>query len=310
MVPVDQTAPSCWIVGERSYVVDVWIGLVLAMVSALAVNWAYTKEHDAAASLAPLTFRQPLRSLGSLLGNRSWLIAFGTETAGWIVYVVALRLAPLSLVQAVSAAGIAVLAVLSVHGHPSRLARREQLAVLAALAGLVLLALSLVGSKPVSHTPDGVLTVIWLTASAGAAVVLMVVRTSVARAAQLGLAAGLLFANGDVSAKLVSFGGIWLVALVPLVACYATGTIVLQRAFQHGSALTAAGLATLVTNALPIAAGFVLFDEVLPRDPRGAIQIAAFASIVCSGALLGRATATTGQEPLTGTEPSRGGFAA
>ena len=271
---------------------DVWIGLVLAMVSALAVNWAYTKEHAAAASLPRLSFRHPVRSLMSLLRNRSWLIAFATETGGWVIYVVALRLAPLSLVQAVSASGIAVLAVLSVHGHPSRLARREQLAVVAALVGLVLLALSLIGSEPVSHSPDGVLTVIWLAASAGAAIALMLVRTNFARAAQLGLAAGLLFASGDVSAKLVSFGGIWLVALPPLVVGYATGTGVLQRAFQQGSALTAAGLATLVTNAVPIAAGFVLFDETLPHDPRGALQIAAFASIVCSAALLGRAAAT------------------
>jgi hypothetical protein len=271
--------------------IDVWLGLVLALVSALAVNWAYTKEHDAAAAMPLLTFRQPLRSLGLLLGNRPWLLAFGTETAGWIVYVVALRLAPLSLVQAVSASGIAVLALLSVRGHPGRLGRREQLAVVAALVGLVLLALSLVGSTPVSHSPDGIPTVLWLGAAAGAAVALMVVRTSFARAAQLGLAAGLLFANGDVCAKLVSFGGIWFVALVPLVACYATGTTVLQGAFQHGSALTAAGLATLVTNAVPIAAGFVLFDEALPHDPRGALQIAAFAAIVASAALLGRSAA-------------------
>jgi hypothetical protein len=164
--------------------------------------------------------------------------------------------------------------------------------VLAALTGLVLLALSLVGSTPVSHSPDAVLTVIWLAASTAAAVTLMVVQARIARAAALGLAAGLLFASGDVSAKLVSFGGIWLVALLPLVACYATGTGVLQRAFQHGSALTAAGLATLVTNAVPIAAGFVLFDETLPHDPRGALQVAAFAAIVASAALLGRATAT------------------
>jgi hypothetical protein len=279
---------------------DVWVGLVLAMVSALAVNWAYTKEHAAAAAMPQLTFRHPLRSLGLLLRNRPWLLAFATETAGWIVYVVALRLAPLSLVQAVSASGIAVLAVLSVRGHPSQLARHEQLAVVAALVGLVLLALSLVGEEPVSHTPKGILTVIWLSASAGAAVALMVVRTRFARAAELGVAAGLLFANGDVAAKLVSFGGIWLIALVALVACYATGTGVLQGAFQHGSALTAAGLATLVTNAVPIAAGFVLFDETLPGDIRGGLQVAAFAAIVTSAALLGRSAVG---KPSPQTEP-------
>jgi hypothetical protein len=225
------------------------------------------------------------------------VIGFGTETAGWVVYVVALRLAPLSLVQAVSASGIAVLAVLTVRGHPSRLRRHEQLAVVAAVLGLVLLAVSLVGTTPVSHPPRGLATIVWLAASGGAAAALMVFRLGIARAAQLGIAAGLLFAAGDVSAKLVSFGGIWLLALLSLVVAYGAGTSVLQGAFQHGSALTAAGLATLVTNAVPIAAGFVLFGESLPHGLSGVLEIAAFASIVASAALLGHAAARSTPAP-------------
>jgi hypothetical protein len=285
---------------------NVWIGLCLALVSALAVNWAYTKEHQAAAAMPPLTPRRPFRSLGLLLGNRGWLIGFGTETAGWLVYVAALRLAPLSLVQAVSASGIAVLALFSVHGHPGRLSLYERLAVGIALLGLLLLSLSLVGSTPSSHTPHAVAVVVWLGASAGAATALIVVRIRLSRAAALGLAAGLLFADGDISAKLVASGGIWLLALLSLVACYAAGTSVLQAAFQHGSALTAAGIATLVTNAVPIAAGFVLFNEALPPGVRGVLQVAAFASIVASAALLGSSAATRSgsSEALTPATPS------
>ena len=256
------------------------------------MNWAYTKEHDAAAALPPLSPQRPFRSLGLLLGNRGWLIGFATETAGWLIYVAALRLAPLSLVQAVSASGIAVLALLSVHGHPGRLGRYERLAVGIALIGLVLLSLSLVGSTPSSHTPHPVSVVLWLAGAAGAAVALIAVRIRLSRAAALGLAAGLLFADGDVSAKLVASGGIWFLALLSLVVCYAAGTSVLQAAFQHGSALTAAGIATLVTNAVSIAAGFVLFDESLPPGARGVLQVAAFGSIVASAALLGRSAAT------------------
>jgi hypothetical protein len=283
---------------------DVWIGLCLALVSALAVNWAYTKEHQAAAAMPPLTPRRPFRSLALLLGNRGWLIGFGAETAGWLVYVAALRLAPLSLVQAVSASGIAVLALLSVHGHPGRLAVHERLAVGIALLGLLMLSLSLVGSTPSSHTPHALAVAVWLGASAVAATALILVRIRLSRAAALGLAAGLLFADGDISAKLVSSGGIWLIALVSLVACYASGTSVLQSAFQHGSALTAAGIATLVTNAVPIAAGFVLFHEALPPGARGVLQIAAFASIVASAALLGSSAATrSGSAKPSGERP-------
>ena len=82
--------------------------------------------------------------------------------------------------------------------------------------------------------------------------------TRFGRAASLGLAAGLLFADGDISAKLVGYGGVWLVALATLIVAYAVGTSVLQWAYQRGDALTAAGMATMVTNAVPIAAGFVL----------------------------------------------------
>jgi drug/metabolite transporter (DMT)-like permease len=274
-------------------------------VSALAVNWAYTKEHAAASSLPRLSLRQPLSSARLLLANRGWLIGFTTETAGWLIYVAALRLAPLSLVQAVSASGIAVLALFSVHGHPSRLAVHERLAVGIALVGLVLLALSLVGTTPSSQSPHAGVVVVWLAASAGAAVALIAVRSRLSRAAALGLAAGLLFADGDVSAKLVTSGGMWLLALLSLVACYAAGTSVLQAAFQHGGALTAAGIATLVTNAVPIAAGFVLFNESLPPGARGVLQIAAFGSIVASAALLGRSATTRSKTPIAVPEPTR-----
>src|SRR6266704_2433146 len=122
-----------------------WLGLLLAFISAIVTNAAYSLEQDAAASLPPLSPRRPLRSATVLLRDRRWVLAFITESAGWLIYVAALRLAPLALVQAVVASGVAVLAFASAHGHPSRLARREQHAVVLALAGLIMLALSLVG---------------------------------------------------------------------------------------------------------------------------------------------------------------------
>jgi hypothetical protein len=127
-----------------------------------------------------------------------------------------------------------------------------------------------------------------MAACGGGAVLLIVMRTPVARAASLGLAAGLLFADGDISAKLVGYGGLWLVALAPLIVAYAVGTSVLQSAYQRGDALTAAGTATMVTNAVPIAAGFVLFGERLPHGPRAVLQVAAFACLVVSAVALGR----------------------
>ena len=289
----------------------VWIGLTVAFASALVTNTAYSLEHDAAAALPPLTPRRPLRSAKLLLGDRRWLIAFGAETAGWLMYVAALRLAPLALVQAVAASGVAVLAFATARGHPSRLARREQAAVVLAVAGLVLLALSLVDTAESDQRPAVLGVIIWLAACGGAGVLLIAVPTRFARAASLGLAAGLLFADGDISAKLVGYGGWWLVALATLIVAYAVGTSVLQWAYQRGDALTAAGLATMATNAVPIAAGFVLFGEMLPRGMRAVLQIAAFACLVASAVALGRQQAPQADQPAprmdgTGKGPAHG----
>src|SRR5512142_1464601 len=293
--------------GTVRRVPPVWIGLTVAFASALVTNAAYSLEHDAAAALPPLLPRRPLRSAKLLLGDRPWLIAFGAETAGWLMYVLALRLAPLSLVQAVAASGVAVLAFATARGHPSRLARREQVAVLLAIAGLVLLALSLVDTAEPDQRPPVLGVVIWMAACGGGAVLLIAIPTRFARAASLGLAAGLLFADGDVSAKLVGYGGWWLIALVSLIVAYAAGTSVLQWAYQRGDALTAAGLATMATNAVPIAAGFALFGETLPHGMRAVLQIAAFGCLVASAVALGRQQAppTTPAPPRTDNTKER-----
>ena len=287
---------------------QIWLGLTLAFISAIAVNWAYARVHDAAAAMPPFSPRRPVHFVSLLLGDPRWLVGFATETAGWLVYVAALRLAPLSLVQAICASGIAVLAFATAHGHPTRLARHEQIAVAIAFAGLVLLALSLVDTHQADHPPGWTAVALWLGCSAAAALTLARLGIGLARGPALGLAAGLLFAGGDISAKLVVYGGIWFVAALTLVVCYALGTSILQGAFQHGDALTGAGLATLATNAVPIAAGFIVFGEQLPEGTKGALQVAAFASLVVSAAFLTRVRRPTAAEPVPGGARMSGDF--
>jgi len=313
--PVSRQPEPSWPAGTVRRVPPVWIGLTLAFVSALVTNTAYSLEHDAAARLPPLSPRRPFRSAQVLLRDRRWLLAFGAESAGWLMFVAALRLAPLSLVQAVAASGVAVLAFATARGHPSRLARREQLAVVLAIAGLVLLALSLVDTSQSDQHPPVIGIVIWVAACGAGAVLLIAIPTSFGRAASLGLAAGLLFADGDISAKLIGYGGWWLLALVTLIVAYAVGTSVLQWAYQRGDALTAAGTATMVTNAVPIAAGFVLFGENLPHGGRAVLQIAAFACLVAGAVLLGHQQAPQADSPppraeSAGEGPARPGTGA
>jgi hypothetical protein len=263
-------------------------GLALSFLSAIAINWSYSAQHDAVAAMPTLSLRRPVEAVRTLLRNRAWLVSFGVESVGWLLYLAALRLAPLSLVQGVGASGIAALAIFSAHGHPGRLPRRQQTAVVAGVIGLLLLALSLVDTTQADRLPSAYAVAIWLGALVAGSLALTGARVGIARAPALGLAAGLAFAVGDILSKLGVFGGIWLVGFVPLLVVYALGTGLLQQAFQVGGALTTAGLATLATNAVPIVSGFVLFDERVPSGWRGILQMLGFAALIGSAVLLAR----------------------
>jgi hypothetical protein len=269
-------------------------GLTLSLVSAIAISWAYTWQHDAAAGMEPLSLRRPVRAARLLLHDRGWVIGLGLETGGWLLYAVALWLAPLALVQGVTAAGIGVLALITAKGKPSQLTGREQVATVCAVAGLVLLSLSLVGIRVTDARPNAADSFLWLAACAAAAAALWRA-PRLPKAPALGIASGILFAGGDICLKLVVEGGWWIAAGAPMLAYYVLGTVCLQSAFQHGDALTGAGLATLATNALPIAAGFVLFGESLPHGFHGAAQICSFGLILAGAIALAdsRAPAST-----------------
>src|SRR4051795_7106782 len=119
------------------------IALVLALVSTTLTNVAYLRQHDAAASLPVLSMRRPLQSARILLGDRSWMLGFAMETAGFLLYATALALASLALVQSIAAGGIGVLAYVSARVAGRRLSRRELSGVLLSMLGLVALAASL-----------------------------------------------------------------------------------------------------------------------------------------------------------------------
>jgi hypothetical protein len=254
-------------------------GLGLALASAVALNWGYFAQHGVAATLPPLSPRRPVRSLRLLFGARRWLVGFLVGIGGWVLYVAALKLAPLSLVQAVSAGGIGVLALLV--SRESGLARWERRGVVVSIAGLALLAGSLSGQDHGSHGSSWAVAA-WVAVSLGIAGAIAFGRSG----AGLGLAAGVLYAAGDVATKAaVPLGG--RLAFVPvLLACHALAFVALQLGFQRGGALATIGVATLFTNALPIAAGTRLFSEGLGSVP--ALRIAAFALTVAGATLLAR----------------------
>ena len=272
------------------------VGIALALASAAALNWGFFVQHGAASGLPPLSVRRPLASLGLLFSNLRWVGGFLAGLAGWVLYVAALALAPLSLVQAASAGGIGLLALLVERTTRTALTRRDWFGVGAAAAGLVLLGISLAGSTAAGRQASPVAVGVWIACSLAAA---GLAARRIPAGAGFGVAAGVLYAAGDVATKAAVGGGAAIGFTAAVLACHGLAFVALQLGFQRGSALATAGVSTLLTNALPIFAGTVLFHEGLPGGALGAVRVAAFAGVVAGAALL----ASTGDRPRTEPRP-------
>ena len=264
------------------------LGLALALVAALVLNFGFFVQHGATTSMPSLSPRRPFRSVRALVTSRHWMFGYATGLVGWGIYIAALSLAPLSLVQAVAAGGVGVLAFLA-HRLGTPLEGRERLGAWIAVAGLLLLGLSLTGHVPTASAADTSTLLIVIVVGAGAAGLLAGLMARSTRAAvALGCAAGLFFGVGDMATKgAVSGNGL---LFVPIFAgCTALGFVTLQLAFQRGRVLETAGLSVLVNNMIPIVGGLLLFHEALPGGAAGVARVASFVAVVIGAVLLARA---------------------
>ena len=107
-------------------------GLLVSLASACVINLGFFVQHRAAAGLPELKLRHPIATLIPLLKDRAWVIGNLAGVLGWLLYLLALWPAPLSLVQAASAGGVGaqltpdgndvvILAkIIQIHLHASR----------------------------------------------------------------------------------------------------------------------------------------------------------------------------------------------
>lgn len=259
-------------------------GLLLAICSAGLLNASFFLQHRAVTRMPTLRLHHPIHALRELARSPLWLIAYGGGWVGWGLYILAVRLAPLSLVQSIASGGLPLLALLA-HRFGSPTTAQERIAALLGALGVALVC-STLGVRVTSAPAHLSLVVIVVSSGAVVAGVLWGPgRRFIGAGAALGAASGLFYAVADVATKgAVDGTG---VVLVPIfLAASAAGFIALQLSFHHGGVLQTAGLSALVTAVGPIAAGVLLYHERLPVGPAGWARASGFGLSVVAAVLL------------------------
>jgi hypothetical protein len=276
----------------------VLVGLGIALLASLALNTAFLLQHSGIATAPALSLRRPKEALRSFVGSRVWMFGLALGVAGWLLHIAALKLAPLSLVQAFVAGGLALAVPVAALGFHHSLERAERIGVVALALALALLPLGLGHVGRHDHFHHTTLAI--YLGVVGAAALLLATRQGGPHGAQmLGLAAGAFYGVADTAIKALtslSSSGVekiaspWLV--IGAVATFG-GFACLQRGLQTGRPLPVIAFMTGVTNLASIPAGFIVFGDPIGLAPGWiALHVVAFIVVIVAAYALAPVQAT------------------
>jgi drug/metabolite transporter (DMT)-like permease len=276
------------------------IGLAFAALSALATNVGFLMRERGASEAPDVDVRHPVKTVVALFSKKWWSIGFGVAIVAWLLHVTSLKLAPLSLVQAVLAAGFVMLGILAERFFGFEVGRREWIGIGLTTLGLALLGVTAAETKTSgSHATYPLVAAVAFEGGLIAAGVLAFVwhRRPGAEGrsgALLGAGAGLLFTVSHVGIKALtnelspSDPSTLLTPWVPIIVGAFVGAFFASaRSLQIGPAVPVIAVTSAVSNVSAILAGVVVFRDPIGDDPLiVALRVAAFALVVIAAALI------------------------
>jgi hypothetical protein len=272
-------------------------GLLLALLSAALINIGFLAQHRGLHESPPGGAVVMLRAA---FASRMWLAGQALGWIGFAIQIVAVAIAPLSVVQAFAAGGLALSVPLASGIFGQRVTRPQMLAVLLIAAGLASLPIGL----PHVHDRlnDGLLIAL-VTLAAAAALIVARLPWAWAKA----IAAGLFYGIADAAIKAVSVnykahGASALLsgwtALV-LLGTFA-GFLAFQAALRRDDAVSAIALMNAVAALAAAGFGLLAFGESLGSDAWATVaHVLAIAVILACVPVLAAAQAALA-EPAEG----------
>jgi drug/metabolite transporter (DMT)-like permease len=266
------------------------LGILLALGCAIATQLGFLYKHRGANEAPCVDVRHPLACGKSLFMSKWFAIGMGIACGAWLLHVVALALAPMSVVQAVLSTGVVMLAVLAERIFGFDVGPRQWAGVAMTAAGLLLLIITLPSASG-AHSAYSLAGMISFEAGMLAIGFLLISGPHLGapdhhHGVMLGAAAGTLFGVSDVAIKaLTGLGGVTDVLVSPWLAIAAIASVVAfyasARGMQDGDAVPVIAATSTAANVSCILGGIVVFGDPMPTDTLGIVlQGFAFALVV------------------------------
>lgn len=275
----------------------VQLGILLALLCALATNLGFLYKHRGACAAPDVDWRHPLWSGAALFRSRWFAVGMVVAAGAWGLHVGAMALAPLSLVQAVISGGLVFLTVLAERVFGFRVGPRQWMGVGLTALGLVLLAVTLPSTGGANSNYSTAAMIAFEAGLLAVGTLLVMSHKLGARhehhGVLLGLASGILFGVSDVAIKALTgqIGAYGVAGLLSpwLATCIIASVIAFfasARGLQKGEAVPVITLTAAAANVSAIGGGILVFGDPLASDPLGLVlQSAAFLMVIVAAAL-------------------------
>lgn len=291
-----------------------FFAILCAILGALTLNWAIYLQKKAVVNLPELEFKFSKDTIMAFITNKPWLLAQSVNVTGFVLYSVALALAPVSIVEPIIASGVVLLAYLAIKHLGEKPRRIDYMAMGMTVLGVALIGVSLAEGLPKDKLTHGWEIPLFAGVIIGLAVIFpLIMRGSRAKlSVGLGISVGLFFGIAAVFQRLVMMYLVnldthWELFLVFLVACictYIPAFILLQAALQKGMAIVVAPIYNGLMEFVPIVVGMLALNEAFPASNLlKVVRIMAFVLILTGTVILSqRAEAEDEIESFPGGE--------
>ncbi len=280
------------------------IAVCFSVIASLLFNYAVFLNKKAVATLPEVGFHSSFSTVKAFLSNKLILAMIVLSLVGSGFYVVAIALAPISVVQPIVGSGVVLLAYLAIKNLGESPRKVDYFAIGMNVLGVVLLGASLAEGIPekVKHSPE----TLWILAAVIVGLAILIPAfargSSAGRlGASLGVTVGLLYGIGAVFSRLmlvdwtnrwssqgltVLFSSIFLLAWA---ASFFPAVVVLQAALQKGLAVVVVPVLAGISQLVPIFVGMVALNEPFPKNiALSVIRVLGFCLILTGSVTLSR----------------------
>jgi drug/metabolite transporter (DMT)-like permease len=279
------------------------MALVLAFTAALCIDIGLVLLKVRGDAVASRAIGRLPSVVARYVRDPLWLLGLFFQPLGYSLYLWALEIAPLNIVQTTMSSGVIVFVAIAVCVLGERLTRLEWGAMGAVVVGMILLGISLSPDAESSQSLIDPWVVFYLSLilvglSAVAWFALASPGQPNRRGMALGIVSGLLLGLASIYAKGLALhlaesppGQLLRYAVTtpyaPLTLCAnMAGFFLLLGAFRGERASIVLALSATLSNVVPILGGMIALGEVLPSDPRLATSRLLAFSLTLGGAAL------------------------